>query len=388
MVYIKGYGCVNAAGVGRESFWSCLSHGVDNSKPVDIGKWPESVSKYLEFNEVLQPRSCQFSDRHKFSTVLDSILDKLTIAYDEALTLCGEDVGSDRLGIIFASTKGITEDLIWSASLDDKDTHDTHNKVLISFCEKRNIKPTRTLCISNACASSHAAIYVANKWINNDIVDDVIVIAADIIGPFIYSGFTSLKSLCSTRTKPFDKDRDGLQLGDGAAALILSRKQPKGKNKYYIAGIELDSEGFAITKPSIDGSSLLNACKNVLNASNKIPDVVIAHGTGTITNDVIEDTVITSLFPKEVRPYVTGTKWCIGHTLGPSGCMDLIAACEILSNQLCFGIANSKNVDPSMKANYVIDDKCITQTHKMSNVMVNSLGFGGYHASMIVCSGD
>jgi len=388
MIYIKGYGCVNAAGSGANSFWNSLTKGVDNSKPADISKWPDSVLKYLELNEIIQPRICQFNNRSEFSSAFEIILNNLTTAYDEALSSCGDGLQSDRLGIIFASTKGITEDLIWSTNSNNQNIYDTHNKVLISFCEKRNIKPTRTLCISNACASSHAAIYTANKWIKNNLVDDVIIIAADIIGPFIYSGFTSLKSLSRVKTKPFDKDRDGLQLGDGAAALILSRKKSIGQNKLYIAGIELDSEGFAITKPATDGRSLLSTCTNLLNSTSKIPDLVLAHGTGTITNDAIEDTVITSLFPNSSELYVTGTKWCIGHTLGASGCMDLIAACEILSNQLCFSIANTVTRDNSMKSNYILDGKNIKPTHAISNIMVNSLGFGGYHASMMVCAGD
>ena len=121
----------------------------------------------------------------------------------------------------------------------------------------------------------------------------------------------------------------------------------------------------------------------------KVPDIIIAHGTGTIANDIIEDTVISALFSnKDHRPYVTGTKWCIGHTLGASGCMDLIAACKILSNQICFGIANSNNLDHSMKANYIIGNSQLKPAYKISSVLVNSLGFGGYHASMMVCMGD
>ena len=389
MVYIKGYGSVNSAGEGVDSFWSSLTKGKDNSRPVNIKQWPDSVSKYLELNEIKQPKFCQFNDSEKFLTAFDTILDKLTKAYDEAIASCEKDVTSNKLGIIFSSTKGYTEDIIWSTDLGKKSTQNTYTRILDAFCAKKGLLPIRKLCISNACTSSHAAIYTANKWINNNIADHVIIIAADIIGPFIYSGFTSLRSLCSTKTKPFDRDRDGLQLGDGAAALILSKERPEDKKCLYIAGIELDSEGFAITKPSIDGNSLLKTCERVLASTNKVPSIVIAHGTGTITNDIIEDTVVSSLFNgNSSKPFVTGTKWCIGHTLGASGCMDLIAACSILSKQLCFSIANTDNIDPIMKANYLVGNELIEPEQHISNILVNSLGFGGYHASMMVCIGD
>ena len=104
--------------------------------------------------------------------------------------------------------------------------------------------------------------------------------------------------------------------------------------------------------------------------------ISIASATGTILNDAAEDEVYYELFGTRIP--VTGTKWCIGHTLGTSGAMDIIAACEVLKNQKAFGLATTEDLDPNFKSQYLIKIKTFPNSFK--NILVSSLGFGGLHA--------
>jgi 3-oxoacyl-(acyl-carrier-protein) synthase len=114
------------------------------------------------------------------------------------------------------------------------------------------------------------------------------------------------------------------------------------------------------------------------------PDLVIAHGTGTRFNDQAEDQALGEFLHEIGKPLtpITNTKWAIGHTLGASGCVDLIAGCEILKKQKVFSIKAHDLKDPQFKMNYLLGDQNITEP--VEQILVTSLGFGGVHASLLL----
>jgi 3-oxoacyl-[acyl-carrier-protein] synthase-1 len=146
-----------------------------------------------------------------------------------------------QLGIIFASTKGCIEDFVWQPGLAERLT-DTLQPVLQSFLVASGIKPKLQICVSNACSSVHGAVYLAQSWMKSQRVRHVLIIAADSIGPFVVNGFSALKTFAETRVTPFAKDRQGIQIGDAATAIMLSNDY-QGAAKILAADIE--SDGFA-----------------------------------------------------------------------------------------------------------------------------------------------
>jgi 3-oxoacyl-(acyl-carrier-protein) synthase len=114
--------------------------------------------------------------------------------------------------------------------------------------------------------------------------------------------------------------------------------------------------------------------------------VVIAHGTGTEANDAVEDTVFDAVLAPGV--VVTGTKWCVGHTLGASGAVDLIAACELLRRQRPFALHTTEVVDRRFRASYLTRARLEALGGRfprgLERVLVTSVGFGGMHAAAVV----
>lgn len=285
---------------------------------------------------------------------------------------------SGKFGVILASTKGMSNDFVWNEGA--AEARDPLTPLLEGFLKSSGLKPQRSLCVSNACSSTLAAFALAQLWLDQGL-DEVLVLAADAVTPFVNRGFDSLKLLTSTGLQPFSADRSGFRLGDGVACFVLV-KGTVTPNALRVRRIGLDSEGSAVTRPSHSGESLLLAAHRVPGLRETVPDLVIAHGTGTRINDETEDLTFTQLFADlPSAPLITGTKWCVGHTLAVSGAIDLIAACEALRRQEVFTLATTERIDPSFKSHYLTG---AARKMKLSRVLVSSLGFGGMHAMAMV----
>lgn len=251
--------------------------------------------------------------------------------------------------------------------------------------------PQQSLSISQACSSSHIAFEVAQHWIQWKWVDYVLILAGDLIGPFVTKGFASLKLISALSQKPFDAQRDGLFLGDAVGSAIVSGRKPSRPCIRFNA-LTNYTEG-AVTRPSLSGDSLYTALQNLHRTKNTPqpqPDFVVAHGTGTRFNDTAEDRALARYFTTnrlEEVP-VLGAKWCLGHTLGGSGMVDLIAASEVLNRQQFFTIASSHQYDPGFHyKNYLLANKQTSSINQVSPIrplkeaLITSLGFGGVHAA-------
>ena len=296
-------------------------------------------------------------------------------------TLARIKTGS-RLGVILATTKSFVDDFIWNGSPEDSLgilSNDALAPLLEDFLTASELRPAKKIIVSNACASSLSALFFAQRWLQREEVSDVLVLATDLVGPFVYRGFECLRVLSPSGGRPFSPDRSGFYLGEAAAAIVLSKFECDGP---YLRNVGVDAEGFAITRPSQSGESLKRACQSLWLGEVQDPDLIIAHGTGTVVNDQIEDRVYTELFSS--RPHITGAKWCVGHTLGASGAIDVITACEVLRKQTAFRLATTTQVDPAFSGRYLNANSDLNELPALSSVLVSSLGFGGIHAAALI----
>jgi 3-oxoacyl-[acyl-carrier-protein] synthase II len=358
---ILGAGCSTAAGLGVAPFIAGLYAGSDFLAEVDTSNW--------KVKPAFEPRAFRWRDRED-SSVRALLVRHLGLALDEALW--GHAL-EGTYGVILASTKGFTEDFVWSEAAA---TSDPLTPILDDVIAARHLKPSMRICVSNACASSLAAVSLAQTWLTK--LDHVIVLACDAVDSFVLHGFAQLRVLTTDRPHPFSGDRSGFYLGDAAACVILSRKIA---TDIRLIDSTFDSEGYAVTRPSLSGDSLLRACLKLRNSEADVnvkdADLVIAHGTATRANDETEDNVFKTLFENR-RPLITGTKWMLGHTLGTSGLLDLIVARESLRAQTAPSIMTTSAIDPTFKGNYVIGP---AREIKAKTALVTSLGFGGVHAA-------
>jgi acyl transferase domain-containing protein len=356
---LQSYGCATAAGDSAADFWNALLEGRDSARP-----WPKKP----------EIKAFQFQNRSEGS-VQELLSDKLLTSF---APVKGEIRREQSLGVIFASTKGICDDFIWDAEASGHQ-RDPLTPILDDFLKRSELNPARALCVSNACSSALAAMSLSERWMEQGI-DQVLIVAADAVSSFVVEGFQALKLISPVGVRSFSSERSGFFLGDGAACLLLTREK-RGAD-LLLHGVGLDSEGSAVTRPSHSGISLRQAALRIPNLLALQPEILIAHGTGTIINDETEDLAFAELFPEENRPWITGTKWCIGHTLAVSGALDLIAAAEALRAQKIFRLMTTDSPDPRFRGRYL--SKNSAPPAKFKRVMISSLGFGGMHASALL----
>lgn len=287
---------------------------------------------------------------------------------------------SRRLGVIFASTKGCVEDYIWSKTPTAADASaDPYSPVLDDFLARTGLQATRRLTISNACSSAHVALELATRWLDARVVDRILILSADVVGPFIVDGFASLKSLAADKVTPFGAGRQGIQLGDAAAALLIGRDDEYANALVRLRSVDTRAEGYALTRSNEAGGTLEASCRASL--GDVTPDAVIAHATGTPANDAMENEVYARLFAGDVE--ITGSKWCVGHTLGASGAVDIIAAAECLARREIFAIGNTTTIDEKFRGRYLVRGTGGARP-SLRRILVASAGFGGMHGTALL----
>ena len=291
----------------------------------------------------------------------------------DAQEKCTDDWKEHSYGIIFCSTKGELEDFIER----EPESKDPCTEVLNSFIEEGGLNPSLKLVISNACASGLSGLSLGKKWIEQGRVDSVIVLGADLVGKFVLSGFSALGAMSEDRVRSFGLYRDGLVLGEGGAALILSGLE-KENSKIRLVDAAVELVGDSATRPTEATESLKRIYQNNFREL-KSPDWIIAHGTATKLNDRVEEKAYWELFGE--FPYLTASKGVLGHTLGASSLIDSALACEIIVSQEGFPIANTEVIDPSFQSRIVTEDRFEeSKSREIKNVLVGALGFGNIHS--------
>ncbi len=217
------------------------------------------------------------------------------------------------------------------------------------------------------------------------------------VTPIGLASFCAARSL-STRnddpqraSRPFDKDRDGFVLAEGAAILVLEEyehAQKRGATVYAeILGYGATDDGFHITAPRDDGSGACEAMKMAIDDAGISPnqvDYINAHGTATQLNDAAESAAIRSVFGSHAYDLsVSSTKSCTGHLLGAAGAVELTACCKVIQKQTVPPTINLDNVDEACdpKMDFVPKQ---AKEKQVRYILSNSLGFGGHNASLII----
>jgi 3-oxoacyl-(acyl-carrier-protein) synthase len=236
--------------------------------------------------------------------------------------------------------------------------------------------------INTACSSSANAIMYGARLIKNGLAKRAIVGGTDSLAKFTINGFNSLHILSSEFCRPFDKKRQGLKLGEGAAFLILEREEDVAGKKVYaeLTGCGNTNDAYHPSSLSDNGDGPYLAMKNALEQAGLAPSqigFINAHGTGTENNDEVESKAMLRLFG--TPPAFASTKSNIGHTLGASGAIEAVYSIFNLVYQ---------EVHPSLNFNEPIESTGLSPVSAynkivLDHVMSNSFGFGGNCSSLI-----
>ncbi|CAN5796856.1 beta-ketoacyl-ACP synthase II [soil metagenome] len=407
-VVVTGLGALTPLGKTVDEYWQGLSDGVsgcDNIKQFDVTKFKTRFAcevkdfdptNYLERKEARKiDRYCQFA----------------LIASDEAVKDAGitkENVNPDRVGVIFASGIGglitFQEEVINFASGDGTPRFNPFfiPKMILDIAAGqisiRNGFRGPNFAVVSACASSTNAIIDAFDNIRLNKADIIITGGSEaVISAAGVGGFNAMKALSErndspqTASRPFDKDRDGFVMGEGAGVLVLESLEhalARGAKIYCeVAGGGATADAHHITAPHPEGLGAKNVMHVTLKDAGLQPediDYINVHGTSTPLGDIAETKAILSVFGEHAyKLNISSTKSMTGHCLGAAGAMEALACILAVTKDIIPPTINHFTDDPELdpKLNFTFNK---AQKKVVNAALSNTFGFGGHNASVIV----
>jgi 3-oxoacyl-[acyl-carrier-protein] synthase-1 len=308
-----------------------------------------------------------------------SKFEKLLIAsITDALQNSGIPAGDKKTLLIISSTKG-------NISLLESETYNKGSNKRISLSASAKLVAGHfhfvnpPVVISNACISGVLAILTGLRLIRSGQYENAVIAGADVISKFVLSGFQSFQAISEGACKPFDADRKGINLGEGAGTIILS-SQKKYSQGIKITGGSVSNDANHISGPSRTGEQLNYAITNALKDAGLSPadiDFISAHGTATVYNDEMEARAIT-LANMQSAP-VNSLKGYYGHTLGAAGLIESIVSLHSMKEDLVLPTMGFEHMGVTQPVNI-----CSTlYKTAIQNCLKTASGFGGCNAAVI-----
>ncbi|MDH7599308.1 MAG: beta-ketoacyl-ACP synthase II [Sedimentisphaerales bacterium] len=406
-VVITGLGCVTALGESVEELFTALcagKSGVSTIESFDPSPFPVRIAgeiKNFDVSRYLDKKDSKRMDRFSHLALAAAI----QAVRDSGLDFSKED--PYRAGSIIGTGIGGIKEIEEEHQIL---LHKGPGKVS-PFCVPRLMANAAcgnvaiyfglkgpNFCVSSACASGNHAIGEAFHNVAYGYSDIQITGGSEAaVTPIGLGSFCAARAL-STRndnpqaaSRPFDRDRDGFVLAEGAGILVLEEyEHAKRRNaKIYaeVLGYGATDDGYHITAPLPDGSGAAKAMEFALADAGINPeqvDYINAHGTGTVLNDVAEVTAIKKVFGQHAYNLcISSTKSCLGHLLGATAAVELIVTVMAICRSMIPPTINLENVDPACdpKLDFV---PLKAKERKIRFAISNSLGFGGHNSCLVV----
>lgn len=404
---ITGLGTVNALGPDVSTSWPRVlagENGIAKIKNFPADHLPVYIAGEADWDvaEMFQGPNLRKLDRFTMLALK---------AAEEAIADSGLDLGAlseherERFGTIVGTgiggISGIEEQhLVLQDRGPRRVTPHFIPKIMANACSgqiaiKHGLLGT-AFTTSSACASAGHAMAMALATIRSGEADRVLTGGAEAATtPLSISGFASAKALSTKNdtpelaSRPFDKDRDGFVMGEGAAILIfeeLELAKKRGARIYAeVKGYGSTDDAFHITAPKQDGTGPARAFRLALNMAGVDPESVCyinAHGTSTLYNDAIETLAIKLTFGDHAaRLAISSTKSMIGHLLGASSAVELVFTALSVHQSKVHPTRNLDEPDSACDLDYVPNE---ARELKIQNALSNSLGFGGHNVSICI----
>ncbi len=234
--------------------------------------------------------------------------------------------------------------------------------------------------VSAACASGLAALALAGRSLSQGRYKKALVVGSDALSPFILRGFSALLALDPGPCRPFDRDRRGLSLGEGAGAILLATQETQDSRGIALSGWGESNDANHITGPSRDGQGLARAITRALRIANLTAsdvDFIHLHGTGTPYNDAMEQRALALVF--DPIPACAGSKAQIGHSLGAAGILESLISIEALRRGTAPANVGYSSADTD--AAFALSDQA-TQLQRSKTALKIAAGFGGINAAV------
>lgn len=406
-VVVTGLGALTPIGNNVPEYWNGLRNGISGAAP--ITRFDASKFKTQFACEVKDFVATDFIDR-KEARKQDPFTQYAMVSTAEAIKDAKIDleiIDQDRVGVIWGSGIGGIKTFYDEVS-DFANGEGTPRfnpffipKMISDIAAglisiKYGFRGPNFTTVS-ACASSSNAIIDAFNYIRLGKADIIVTGGSEAsVNQAGVGGFNALKAL-STRnedpkkaSRPFDKDRDGFVLGEGAGTLILEEydhAMQRGAKIYAeVMGGGLSADAHHITAPHPQGRGAIKVMQNALEDAQMEPqeiDYINVHGTSTPLGDISETTAIKEVFQQHAYNLnISSTKSMTGHLLGAAGAIEAIASVLALNNNIIPPTINNENFDEQLdsKLNFTLNK---AQSKTVNAIMSNTFGFGGHNASVI-----
>jgi 3-oxoacyl-(acyl-carrier-protein) synthase len=244
-------------------------------------------------------------------------------------------------------------------------------------------RPGASTLLTSACSASTQAIGLGAMWIASGRVKRCLIAGVEVLCDLTCEGFRSLQLLSPEPATPFDRERRGINLSEGAAFLCL---EAGTRGFARVSGYGFSTDAYHMTGPHPEGEGSFRAMKKALEVSGvgaREVDWVHAHGTGSQQNDFAEGLAVSRLF-EEHRPYVSSTKWLHGHALGASGALESVLLVRALSEGVILKTRGLVTPDERIPVRHPEEDLKIRARH----VVKSTLGFGGTNAALLYSNGE
>ena len=402
---VTGLGTINPLGNSVESSWQALVNSKSGIKTIDtfnIEGYPCKIAATVD-DSFIDENIVSARDLRK----IDRFIALGLIAADEAIKDSGfvsDENSSLSSGVMVGSGIGGLDTIYKNSSILDnqgirKISPFFIPSALINLLSghisiRYNLKGPNSSPVT-ACATGTHAIGDSFTLITNGKADLMVCGGAEAaICPIGIAGFSAARALCDTfndnpskGSRPWDKDRSGFVMGEGAGVLILEEfEHAKKRNaKIYgeVKGYGLSGDAFHITKPSEDGSGGFRAMQMALKESKLASDeinYINAHGTSTPVGDIIELSAVEKLFGSNENLFMSSNKSAIGHLLGAAGAVEAVFSLKSLENKTLPPTLNLDNPSTTTKINLIPHESI---SEPIDNLISNSFGFGGTNASLI-----
>ncbi|MSN98946.1 beta-ketoacyl-[acyl-carrier-protein] synthase family protein [Bacillus paralicheniformis] len=387
-VVVTGIGIISSIGIEKNQFWKNCKNGVSGISKIDKsnlnlldtlygGQVKDfKASDYNIPKQLIKQcgRASQFLIASMDQAIKDSRIDNKMIEQSSLY------VGSTMAEIEIENTRKLE-----CVSNNDKKINDP-SSIIKNASKHFGIRGYSTL-ITNACSAGNYALIEGYESIKRGESKTSFVGGTDPFSTVAYYGFNSLNAVAPEKCSPFDKNRKGMLVAEGAGVLLLEDLQSAINRKApiycEIAGYGVSNDAYHITSPHPQSRGIIECVQNALDnakiTSNDI-DYICAHGTGTKANDKVESFAIKSLFDA-TKVCVSSIKSMLGHSMGAASVIESIVCCLAIKDSIVPPTINFRNKDDECNIN-CIPNKLIKKN--INYALNNSYAFGGANASVIL----
>jgi 3-oxoacyl-[acyl-carrier-protein] synthase-1 len=380
---------------------SCLGRGLDATLAAlktarsgltpcdfDTAAIPTWIGRVAGLEDALLPAELQRFDcrNHRLAQ-----LGLHTDGFADAVAIARQRYGAERIGVFLGtSTSGIYETEVayrqrdpasgaLPASFNYFNTHTPYS--LADFVRHALALKGPAAVVSTACSSSAKVFASAQRMIELGLIDAAVVGGVDSLCLTTLYGFTSLELTSPEPCRPYDAERQGISIGEGAAFILLERAPTNPTaGQVLLLGAGESSDAYHMSSPHPEGQGAQAAMAQAMQRAGVSAaeiDYINCHGTATPSNDAAEGRAIATLFGATIP--CSSTKGATGHTLGAAGGVEAVICALALQNGLIPGSAGTRQLDPALAIDYVLSSRQQT----LRRVLSNSFGFGGSNCSLL-----